>query len=139
VRGASWGGRTLAGIASAGGALGARGGRAGVLACLRARPSSVGLAIAAACWLAKLWALLRVPEAARPVALVLAPMLGRWAVVVQCYGGAPGAARGLAAALVGRARLREFGWASTAAFVVTLAVLGAPGRGALRRPAPGAV
>jgi cobalamin synthase len=48
-------------------------------------------------------------------------MLGAWAVVVQCYGGAPARERGTAAALVGRARFREFAWASVVALGVTLA------------------
>ena len=127
VLAAASGGRTLAGLASAAGALGARGGPSAMLARLRARPSAAGVAVAAGFFLAKVWALLRVPEAARPLALTLAPMLGRWAVVVQCYGGSPGAARGLAAVLVGRARLREFGWASALVFAATLAVLDAVG------------
>jgi adenosylcobinamide-GDP ribazoletransferase len=127
VLAATSGGRTLAGLASAAGALAASGNAAAVRAHLRGRPTSGGIAIAAACWLAKLWALLHVPEAARPLALVLAAMLGRWAIVVQCYGGVPGGARGIAADLVGRARLREFGWASSVTFAVTLALLDAVG------------
>jgi adenosylcobinamide-GDP ribazoletransferase len=127
VLAATWGGRTVAGAASAAGALGTSGGNAAVLTRLRGRPSPGGLVIAAACWLVKLWALLRIPEAARPLALVLAAMLGRWAIIVQCYGGVPSTARGLAADLVGRARLREFGWASSVTFAVTLALLDAIG------------
>jgi hypothetical protein len=63
----------------------------------------------------ELGALLAMTPAARAIALVVAPMLARWAAVVQCYGGvaAPGAA-GLAA-LAGRARFREFGIASVTA------------------------
>jgi adenosylcobinamide-GDP ribazoletransferase len=76
---------------------------------------------------AKLWAVAELPADARTLALPLAGMLGRWAVVVQCYGGSPAAARGLAAQLVGRARLREFGWASAVAFGTTLAALDAVG------------
>jgi cobalamin synthase len=48
-------------------------------------------------------------------------MLGAWAVVVQCYGGAPDGADGRAS-LVGRARFWEFGWASVTALGVTLAL-----------------
>jgi cobalamin synthase len=48
-------------------------------------------------------------------------MLGGWAIVVQCYGGAP-LERDPAGALVGRARFREFAWASVVALGVTLAV-----------------
>src|SRR5262245_2998437 len=68
-----------------------------------------------------------IPPAARVLALPLACMLGRWAVVVECYGGSPARATGLAAQLVGRARLREFGWASAVAFGTTLAALDAVG------------
>jgi adenosylcobinamide-GDP ribazoletransferase len=68
-----------------------------------------------------------IPPAARLLALPLACMLGRWAVVVECYGGSPAGASGLAAQLVGRARLREFGWASAVAFGTTLATLDAVG------------
>jgi len=68
-----------------------------------------------------------IPPAARVLALPLACMLGRWAVVVECYGGSPVGASGLAAQLVGRARLREFGWASAVAFGTTLAALDAIG------------
>ncbi len=127
VLAAASGGRTLAGLAGAAGALGAPGEPSAVLARLRGRPSAAGAAVAAGFFLVKVWALLHVPEPARPLALMLAPMLGRWAVVVQCYGGSPVAARGLAAVLVGRARLREFGWASALVFAATLAVLDAVG------------
>src|SRR5262245_41789152 len=48
------------------------------------------------------------PTAARGMPLVLAAALGRWAVVVQCYGGRPTPGRD-ASPLVGRARFREFG------------------------------
>ena len=67
----------------------------------------------------KLLALLGTPRWTWTLLLVLAPMLGRWAVVVQCYGGAPAAESG-AASLVGRARFREFGWASVTAIGAAL-------------------
>ncbi len=76
---------------------------------------------------AKLWAVATLPAAARTVALALAAMLGRWSIVVQCYGGTPVAAHGPAARIVGRARLREFGWASALAFGSAMAVLDAIG------------
>lgn len=76
---------------------------------------------------AKVWAVARLPGDARTIALPLAAMLARWAVVVQCYGGSPAGAPGGAAQLIGRARLREFGWASVVAFGVTLAALDAVG------------
>ena len=76
---------------------------------------------------AKVWAVARLPDEARAVALPLAAMLGRWACVVQCYGGSVPAGAEAGAALVGRARLREFGWASALAFGITLAALDAIG------------
>jgi hypothetical protein len=57
---------------------------------------------------------------------VLAAALGRWAVVVQCYGGQP-AATGDTSPLVGRARFREFGVASVTAIGGALVVLDALG------------
>ena len=72
-------------------------------------------------------AIARLAPGARTLALLLAPMLARWAVVVRCYGGAPRAAEGGLAGLVGRARFREFGIASDVALGVSLAVLDAVG------------
>jgi len=86
-----------------------------------------GLALAASVLAVKVWAVWHSPGAGRTAALILAGMLGRWAMVVQCYGGAPAAGSGEAARLVGRARLREFGWASAIAFAATLATLDAIG------------
>src|SRR5579883_3381469 len=76
------------------------------------RPAPRGLPVALA---RELGAACALPAAARPVAFLLAPMLGRWALVVQSYGGSP--VRG-----VGKAGFREFGVASTIAFAVTLAL-----------------
>lgn len=90
-------------------------------------PSLAGLALAVSVVLAKVWAVWRIPGGGRLAALVLAGMLGRWAIVVQCYGGMPAAASGEAVGLIGRARLREFGWASAVAFAATLAALDAIG------------
>ena len=86
-----------------------------------------GFALAVSVVAAKVWAVWRIPGGGRTAALVLAGMLGRWAIVVQCYGGTPAAGSGQAARLVGRARLREFGWASAIAFAATLATLDAIG------------
>ncbi len=79
--------------------------------------------------LAQCAAVLAVAPPARGIALVLAAMLGRWASVVQCYGGVglPGT-RGIAA-LAGRARFREFAIASVTALGATLAALDAVGLG----------
>jgi adenosylcobinamide-GDP ribazoletransferase len=108
------GGRTLRELATATGAV-------------AGRSSAIGVAVAGTVLVLKLWALARLPDGARTLALPLAGMLGRWAVVVQCYGGTPAGAGGLAAQMIGRARLREFGWASAVAFGVTLAALDAVG------------
>jgi cobalamin synthase len=74
-----------------------------------------------------MWAATVLPPPARTTALLFAPLLGAWSVTVQCYGGAPTQARGPAAALVGRARFREFGWASLVALGVVLTVADAIG------------
>jgi hypothetical protein len=72
-------------------------------------------------------ALLAVPDGqAWLVALALAAGLGRWAVVVQCYGGRP-ASGSDASPLVGRARFREFGVASLSAIGGALVALDALG------------
>lgn len=60
------------------------------------------------------------------VALALAAGLGRWAVVVQCYGGRPASGPD-ASPLVGRARFREFGVASLSAIGGALVALDALG------------
>jgi hypothetical protein len=65
--------------------------------------------------------------AARPVALLVAPMLARWACVVQCYGGMPAPDAAGLAALAGRARFREFAIASVTALGVMLVLLDAVG------------
>ena len=72
-------------------------------------------------------AVLTLAPTARGVALVAAPMLARWASVVQCYGGrALPEATGLAT-LAGRARFREFAIASVTTLGTTLVVLDAVG------------
>jgi cobalamin synthase len=106
-----------------------RRGVAALPAALRGRegPGAGGVAAATALLGVKLVAAASLPGSARTAALLLAPMLGAWAVVVECYGGGAGRARGPAAALVGRARFREFAGASLVAFGVTLAVAEAVG------------
>jgi adenosylcobinamide-GDP ribazoletransferase len=100
-----------------------------VLARLRAAPGVLGVVGAASLALGKIAAAAALHPAARTPALLVTPMLGAWAMVVQCYGGTPRQARGRAAALVGRARFREFAWASLTAMGVTLAVGQALGLG----------
>lgn len=106
------GGQTVRSLARAGAGAGGR-------------PARVVLVVAVVAL--KIWAVWRIPDGARSVALVLAAMLGRWAVVVQCYGGTPVPGAEGPARIVGRARLREFGWASAVAFATTLAALDAVG------------
>jgi cobalamin synthase len=72
-------------------------------------------------------ALVAMRPAGRPAALLVAPMLARWSVVVQCYGGAPVAAATGRSVLVGRARFREFAWASLTALGTALVLLDAVG------------
>jgi adenosylcobinamide-GDP ribazoletransferase len=98
-----------------------RGAPAARLAGLRGAPAAAGVAVAVAALVLRALAAALLAAPARTTALVLAPMLGAWAIVVQCYGGTPAHARGTAGTLVGRARFREFGWASVVALGVTLA------------------
>jgi cobalamin synthase len=86
------------------------------------RASGAAAAVAAL----KVAALATIPAVARTVVLVLAAALGRWAVVVQCYGGRP-ASGADASPLVGRARFREFGIASVTAIGGALVALDAIG------------
>lgn len=96
-------------------------------AALSAGRGALGTGVALAGLVVKVWAVAAVPAALRPTALAIAPMLGRWAMVVQCYGGRPAGGPSGAVPLVGRARFQEFGWASLLAFAVTLAVAEAVG------------
>jgi len=119
------GGRGARGLAAAAEALLRRGSAALVLGRLRSVPGPFGVAVAVAALVGRTVAAAVLPLPACITALLVAPMLGTWAVVVECYGGVPTHAGGIAAALVGRARFREFGWASVTALGITLA-LGEP-------------
>ena len=116
------GARGARGLAAAAEALLGRGDAVVVLGRLRAGPGGFGIGVAGAALVARALAAALLPVPARTTALLVAPMLGAWAMVVECYGGVPGQASGMAAALVGRARFREFGWASVTALGVTLGV-----------------
>jgi hypothetical protein len=98
-----------------GGAWGAAAGAVLVLGL--ASPWRAGAALHAAL---RFLALGATPPAFWAVALVLGPALGRWALVVQCYGGAAEASAEPFAALAGRAGFREFGWASVIALGAAL-------------------
>jgi adenosylcobinamide-GDP ribazoletransferase len=91
------------------------------VASLRGATGPLGIVAALALLSARVASLAALPPTSRTVALLVTPMLGTWAAVVQCYGGVPGGVEG-PAALVGRARFREFGWASVTALGVTLAL-----------------
>jgi len=114
-------GRPRRALAAAIDALARRGDAEQTLARLRARPDAWATLAAFLLLVLALTAAARL-GAWRTIALLVAPMLARWSVVVQCHGGTPGYARGPAAALVGRARSREFGWASVTAIGTTLAL-----------------
>jgi hypothetical protein len=73
---------------------------------------------------AKAGALMLIPPAARWVPLILAPVLGRWAQTVQCYGGRRPHGE---PARDDKAQFREFGWASVTALGAALALLDAVG------------
>jgi adenosylcobinamide-GDP ribazoletransferase len=114
--------RGAGGLAAAAEALLRPGPESVVRARMQRKPGALGIVVALAALVARIAALFVLPPATRTGALLVAPMLGAWAIVVQCYGGVPGRAGGPAAALVGRARFREFGWASVTAIGVTLAI-----------------
>ena len=90
------------------------------------RVTRLGGVLAAVLLAAKMAAAAGVPQGALAPALMLAAMLGRWASVVLCYGGAP-ITRVPGDELPGRAGFGEFGWASLTAFAVTLSLAEAVG------------
>jgi hypothetical protein len=72
-------------------------------------------------------ALASLPASARPFAVGLAPVFACWAMVVQCYGGTARDPTPPWGVLVGRARFREFGWASVTTLGGALVALDAVG------------
>jgi len=96
-----------------------------VLAIAHGRPRRWDIRLVAA--LVSAAALAGMAPPARTLALVVAPMLARWAAVVQCYGGLPHPGSTGMALLAGRARFREFGIASVTALGTTLILLDAVG------------
>jgi len=86
----------------------------------------LGWSLSLALLAAKLVAAAAVPAPALTSALMLAAMLGRWAMVVLCYGGAS-VVREPDDELPGRAGFGEFAWASLIAFAVTLSAAEAVG------------
>jgi cobalamin synthase len=96
-----------------------------VLAIAHGRPGRWDLRLVAATVSAA--ALAGMAPPACTLALVVAPMLARWAAVVQCYGGLPRPDGTGMALLAGRVRFREFGIASVTALGITLILLDAVG------------
>src|SRR5690349_574641 len=96
-----------------------------VLAVAHGRPRRWDVRLVAA--IVSAAALAGTAPSARTLALVVAPMLARWAAVVQCYGGLPRRDATGMALLAGRARFREFGIASVTALATTLVLLDAVG------------
>jgi hypothetical protein len=93
----------------------------------RIRRSSLGAGAAVVGALLETAAVASLPPSARALALGLAPIFAGWAMVVQCYGGAPVERTSPWGPLVGRARFREFGWASVTTFGGALVALDAVG------------
>ncbi len=62
----------------------------------------------------------RMPPAVLLAACLLAPLLARWAIVVEAHGGRRDLARGAAVGIVGSAGFREFGVASVFTFLVLM-------------------
>jgi cobalamin synthase len=121
--------------AVAGAAIGALHETAGAIAAVavlaacswRIRRATLGPAVPLAAVVLEAAAAAVMPPSARALALVIAPVLACWAIVVQCYGGVPAERRDAWSAVVGRARFREFGWASVAALGCALVALDAVG------------
>jgi len=119
--------RGLRGLAHVGAAVAAGADRARALEVMQApRASAAGYVVAGVAFAAKLWALFR-PGPLRPWALLFAPMLGCWAMVVVAHNarlarvGAPGPR------FEPGITFREFGWASVVAVGLALALLEAVG------------
>ncbi len=85
---------------------------------------TVGLALVLA---AKALAVVALADRGLGLALLLAVMLGRWAVVVQTYGSMAAPGDGFTGVLVRRIEFREFGTASVMAMALTLMLANAVG------------
>lgn len=92
----------------------------------RGRLGALGVVGALIATLVEIAALASLAPAARGTALLLAPMVGWWTAVVQCYGGVP-ETPDPDAPWIGRARFREFGTASVIAIGGMLVWLDAVG------------
>ena len=110
--------------AAARGIVSGLGGVAGVLALELlggGRRLRMGVLLAVALRSGELWATTRLAGAGQVAALLLGPLLGRWAEVVQCHGGRTPSGVGEGTP-IGRAGFREFGTASLTALGVTMTI-----------------
>ncbi len=121
-------GRHLDGFANtADGLIGFRG-REWALATMRARPlGSFGAAALFFLLILKVRGFDLLAEQTRTLGLLLAPMLGRWAMVVVAHGSREAAPQGEAARFAPRIGSREFAVASVVCFVLLLALAQALG------------
>jgi adenosylcobinamide-GDP ribazoletransferase len=117
VLGALSGGRHLRALAALAAGAGGRGGCPGVP---RRGGAAFGIAAVAAVLVAKVIALAWTRDPVRADALLLAPVLGRWAFVVLAYGARPVRPSAVQPVPIGRVTFREFGWASVLGFAVAL-------------------
>ncbi|MDG1400657.1 MAG: adenosylcobinamide-GDP ribazoletransferase [Candidatus Binatia bacterium] len=76
---------------------------------------------------AEAWAFLNLDGNLRVIALVLAPMLGRWAYVVQAYGSLPARSDGFASMMVRHMQFTQFATASVCAMALSLMLINALG------------
>jgi adenosylcobinamide-GDP ribazoletransferase len=120
-------GRHLRGLANAADTLAVRD-RARALAVMRdGATGALGVAAVALVLGIKVACLAVLPTANRTAALLYAPMLARWAVVVLAFGSRPARGEGVGFAIVGSLTFREFGLATV--FALWLALAGMAARG----------
>jgi cobalamin synthase len=106
----------------------ARGDRPRALGALRAGAvDSAGRIAVIVLLAAKMVALQAVAVSSRELVLMLAVLLGRWALVVQAYGSIPAEPEGLASSPIGKLEFNRFAVASVFAMGLTLALADAAG------------
>jgi adenosylcobinamide-GDP ribazoletransferase len=86
-----------------------------------------GMVVLVLVLLLKVWSLDVLPVETHTAALLIAPMLARWAIVVLAFGSLPARTEGLGFAMVKSLTFREFGVATVLALWVTLAGTAARG------------
>ncbi len=117
-------GLQLRGVAASAVGLLGRKPRAARLAAMQDRPwGVVGIAALAALLVLKVTALACLDTGYRGAAVLLSPMLGRWACVVMAYSSRPARNYGLGAAFMQDLGFREFGTASVMTLVLVLSLV----------------